>query len=46
MAQLNGISVPMITMQDDLGITYVVENAQQFWSGASGGRASHVSWDS
>ncbi|KAL1721419.1 hypothetical protein EV715DRAFT_194878 [Schizophyllum commune] len=26
------MSVPTIAMEDDLGIVYVVENAQQFWS--------------
>ncbi|RDB24096.1 Protein dip1 [Hypsizygus marmoreus] len=26
------VSVPGITMEDELGITYLIENAQQFWS--------------
>lgn len=25
--------MPAITMEDDLGIVYLVDNAQQFWSG-------------
>lgn len=28
-------SAPVLTMQDDLGITYLIESAQQFWSGES-----------
>jgi hypothetical protein len=32
MKQESGL-VPIITMEDELGIVYLVENAQQFWSG-------------
>ncbi|KAF9463233.1 hypothetical protein BDZ94DRAFT_1259432 [Collybia nuda] len=32
MAFNDQISMPGITMEDDLGIVYLVENAQQFWS--------------
>jgi hypothetical protein len=33
MKHRDNVLVPAITMEDDLGIVYLIENAQQFWSG-------------
>jgi hypothetical protein len=33
MADVSTLPVPALTMEDELGIVYVVENAPQFWSG-------------
>jgi len=33
MAHNDQTSIPKLTMEDDQGIIYLVENAQQFWSG-------------
>jgi hypothetical protein len=33
MAQVHSAAAPVLTMQDELGITYLINSAQQFWSG-------------
>lgn len=33
LAQVCASTTPVLTMQDDLGITYLIGSAQQFWSG-------------
>jgi hypothetical protein len=32
-AQAISTNVPGLTMQDELGIVYLIDTAQQFWSG-------------
>src|SRR6266498_2351277 len=33
LAQVSATTAPVLTMQDELGITYLIDSAQQFWSG-------------
>lgn len=33
LSQVHSTAAPLLTMQDELGITYLINSAQQFWSG-------------